>query len=332
MELSKILIIGATGRVGQHIAKASLALGHPTFLLLRDSPTPDQPMNSQRQELINSFKDLGAVILKGCLEDYESLLEAIKQVEVVISAVGHHGYSHSGTQLADQARIVEAIQEAGNIKRFLPSEFGMDVDRDLNSLTKSVLLDKVHIRRAIENAGIPYTVVSANNLFRPFLDERLPKTVQMYNSLPKEEMIIFGDGNTKAIYVAEEDVAAYTIYAVDDIRTVNKVMYIRPPKNTLSQNELVQLWEQKIGESVAKVYVSEEEIQRQIRELPYPQNLYMAFGEDLHVKGVEVQEIGEGGVEACGLYSDKVHYTTVDKHLDSLKLHLSTSQISSLSI
>lgn len=196
MEVSKVLIIGATGYVGQHIAKASLALGHPTYLLVR--PQLPTSTNPQRLELIRSFEASGAVILEGSLEDPISLVEAMKQVDVVISAVGHHGMSHSGTQLADQARIIEAIQEVGTIKRFVPSEFGVDVDwPDLHPLMKATLIDKVHTRRAIEKARIPYTIVSANNLFTPFLDHRLSKTVQSDPNL-RTAFKIFGDGNTKA--------------------------------------------------------------------------------------------------------------------------------------
>lgn len=41
--------------------------------------------------------------------DHASLVKAIKQVDVVISTVGH-------TQLGDQVKIIAAIKEAGNVK------------------------------------------------------------------------------------------------------------------------------------------------------------------------------------------------------------------------
>ena len=47
--------------------------------------------------------------LQGDLYDHESLVKAIKQVDVVISSVGH-------MQLADQVKIIAAIKEAGNVK------------------------------------------------------------------------------------------------------------------------------------------------------------------------------------------------------------------------
>lgn len=47
--------------------------------------------------------------MQGDLYDHESLVKAIKQVDVVISTAGH-------MQLADQVKIIAAIKEAGNIK------------------------------------------------------------------------------------------------------------------------------------------------------------------------------------------------------------------------
>ena len=41
--------------------------------------------------------------------DHESLVKAIKQVDVVISTVGNG-------QLNDQRKIIDAIKEAGNVK------------------------------------------------------------------------------------------------------------------------------------------------------------------------------------------------------------------------
>lgn len=46
---------------------------------------------------------------QGDLYDHGSLVKAIKQVDVVISTVGHG-------QLADQGKIIAAIKEAGNVK------------------------------------------------------------------------------------------------------------------------------------------------------------------------------------------------------------------------
>ncbi|KAF4357262.1 hypothetical protein F8388_002770 [Cannabis sativa] len=276
-EKSKVLIIGGTGYIGKFVVEASVKAGHPTFAL-------------------------------GDLYEHESLVKAIKQVDVVISTVGH-------MQVADQVKIIAAIKEAGNIKRFFPSEFGTDVDRN-NAVepAKSAFEMKVQIRRAVEAEGIPYTYV-ASNCFAGYF---LPTLIQPgATSPPRDKVIILGDGNPKAVFNKEDDIGTYTIRAVDDPRTLNKILYIRPPKNCYSFNELVALWEKKIGKTLDKVYVSEEQILKDIQESPIPINIFLSINHSAFVKGdltnFEIEP--SFGVEASQLYPD-VKYTTVEEYLD----------------
>lgn len=66
------------------------------------------------------------------------------------------------------------------------------------------------------------------------------------------------------IYVTEEDIGTYTIKAVDDPRTLNKILYLRPQANTLTFNEVVTLWEKKIGKTLERTYIPEDEILKKI--------------------------------------------------------------------
>ena len=67
-----------------------------------------------------------------------------------------------------------------------------------------------------------------------------------------------------AIFNKEDDIGTVTIRAVDDPRTLNKVLYLRPAKNIYSFNELVALWEKKIGKTLEKIYVPEEKLLKDI--------------------------------------------------------------------
>lgn len=62
-----------------------------------------------------------------------------------------------------------------------------------------------------------------------------------------------------AVFMDEDDVATYTIKAIDDPRTLNKTLYLRPPKNILSQRELIGIWEKLIGKELDKTYISAED-------------------------------------------------------------------------
>lgn len=67
------------------------------------------------------------------------------------------------------------------------------------------------------------------------------------------------------VFNKEDDIGTYTIKAVDDARTLNKTVLIKPPKNTYSFNELIDLWEKKIGKTLEKTFVPEEKLLKDIQ-------------------------------------------------------------------
>ncbi|KAJ9186562.1 hypothetical protein P3X46_002119 [Hevea brasiliensis] len=296
---SKILIVGGTGYFGKFVVEASARAGHPTFALARESTVSD-PVKGK---IIENFKNLGVTILPGDLYDHQSLVKAIKQVDVVISTVG-------ALQVADQTKIIAAINEAGNIKRFFPSEFGNDVDHvHAVEPAKSAFETKAQIRRDIEAAGIPYTYVPSN-----FFASLIIRILLQPGS---NKVTIQGDGNVKAVFNKEDDIATYTIKAVDDPRTLNKTLLIKPPNNVYTFNELVALWEKKLGKILEKTYVPEEQLLKDIQAAPIPFNVGLAINHSVFIKGDQTNfEIDPSwGVEASELYPD-VKYSTVDELLD----------------
>ncbi|KAH9656744.1 Phenylcoumaran benzylic ether reductase 1 [Citrus sinensis] len=303
--MASILSIGGTGYIGKFIVEASVKAGHPTFVLVRES-TVSGPSKSQ---LLDHFKNLGVKIVVGDVLNHESLVKAIKQVDVVISTVGH-------ALLADQVKIIAAIKEAGNVKRFFPSEFGNDVDRVHGAVepTKSTYDVKAKIRRAVEAEGIPYTYVESYFFDGYFLPNLLQPGA---TAPPRDKVVIFGDGNPKAVYNKEDDIGTYTIKAVDDPRTLNKNLYIQPPGNIYSFNDLVSLWERKIGKTLEREYVSEEQLLKNIQEAAPPHDVILSIYHSAFVKGVQTNFKIEPsfGVEASQLYPD-VKYTTVDEYLN----------------
>ncbi|XP_057964754.1 probable pinoresinol-lariciresinol reductase 3 [Malania oleifera] len=306
MGKSRILVIGATGNLGFHLAKTSLEFSHPTFALVRDSAS-SHPDKSQK---LQSLSSAGATILQGSLEDESSLIEAIKQVDVVICAV-------PAKQVHLQRHLVRAIKKVGSVKRFIPSEFGSDPDRvQIVDMHYDFYSRKAEIRRLIESEGIPHTCVSCNF----FMSYLLPSLLQPGQKVPpRDKVTIFGDGNTKGVFVKESDVATFTINTVDDPRMLNKVLYLRPSGNVYSVNELVKIWESKIGKKLEKFYVPEEEVLRKIKDTPYPECLELIFIYSAFIKGDHTYFDIEssGGVEGTQLYPH-VRYTTISDYLDTL--------------
>lgn len=113
MEKSKVLVVGGTGYIGRRIVKASLANGHPTYVLQR----PEIGLDIEKLQILLSFKKQGAHLAKASFSDHKSLVEAVKLVDVVICTMsGVHFRSHN---ILLQLKLVNAIKEAGNIKVLL---------------------------------------------------------------------------------------------------------------------------------------------------------------------------------------------------------------------
>lgn len=308
MEKSKVLIVGATGYLGKRLVRASLEEGHETYVVHR----PEIGVDIERIQMLLSFKEKGARLVPASFNDHQSLVNAVKLVDVVICAIsGVHFRSH---HILRQLNLVDAIKEAGNVKRFLPSEFGTDPARMKNAIEPGRVTfdDKMVVRKAIEDANIPFTYISANCFAGYFLGG----LCQPGYILPsRESVLLLGDGNKKAIYVDEDDIAKYTIKTIDDPRTLNKTVYLRPPKNILSQREVVQVWEKLIGKELQKSSISEEEFLATLKEQDYAQQVGLGHYYHVCFEGCLANfEIGSDGVEASELYPE-VEYTSVEEYM-----------------
>ncbi|KAF8364756.1 hypothetical protein HHK36_033268 [Tetracentron sinense] len=207
-ELSKVLIFGGTGYIGQYMVRASVMMGHPTYVYARPI-TPNT--GSSKLELHHEFISVGVTIFQGELDEHEKLVLVLQQVDVVISTLPF-------PQILDQFKIIDAMKIAGNIKRFFPSDFGNEEDRVIALPPFQAFLDrKKKIRRATEAAGIPYTFVSANCLVRL-------RGLFAPSTRAKRRSLVYGSGEVKVVLNFEEDIAAYTIKAANDPRACNRMI------------------------------------------------------------------------------------------------------------
>ncbi|XP_037483336.1 isoflavone reductase homolog [Triticum dicoccoides] len=309
MEKSRVLVVGGTGYIGRRIVKASLAQGHKTYLLMR----PEIGLDIDKLQMLLSFKAQGARLLEASLDDQPGLVAAVKQVDVVVSAMsGVHFRSHN---LHLQLKLLEAIKEAGNVKRFLPSEFGMDPARMGHALEPGRITfdEKMEIRRAIEEGNIPHTYISANCFAAYFV----PNLCQMRTLLPpKEKVHVYGDGNVKAIFVDEDDIAAYTIKCVDDPRALNKTIYLRPQENILSQNELIAKWEKLSEKVLKKIPIPSDEFLASMKGTDLANQVGIGHYYHIFYEGCLTNfDIRDDGEEEASLLYPEVQYTRMDEYM-----------------
>ncbi|GFZ17088.1 pinoresinol reductase 2 [Actinidia rufa] len=199
MEKSKVLIVGGTGYLGRRLVVACLGQGHETYVLHR----PEIGADVDKAQMLLSYKERGAHLIPGSFGDHRSLVDAMKLVDVVICAIsGVHPYSEPHHILL-QLKLVDAIKEAGNVKRFFPSEFGTDPARMEGAMEPGRVTfdDKMMVRRAIQDAKIPHTYVSAN-CFAGYIVGGLCQPGKIFPS--RDHVVLLGDGNQKGQNYAEQ--------------------------------------------------------------------------------------------------------------------------------
>ncbi|WCJ27430.1 Eugenol synthase 1 [Euphorbia peplus] len=303
---SKILIFGASGYIGNYMVKASISLGHPTYVYVRPISSHS---DASKIDVLNRFRSMGVTVVHGELNEHEKIVDLLRQVDVVISLL-------PVPLFLEQFNIIDAIKAAGNIKRFIPSEFGVEVDKVKNTLPAfEYALDKKRkIRRVIEEAGIPHTFVCANACAAYFVNYLLHPHQHELKS--DNEIVVYGTGTAKVALNYEEDIAMYTIKAADDPRTLNRILVIRPEKNIISQLQLIHLWEEKSGSTSNKIYIPQKQLVELSQVLPHPENVKMAIVESLLAKGDTMSYVlEENDVEASKLYPE-YEYTSIDQLLD----------------
>ena len=63
-----------------------------------------------------------------------------------------------------------------------------------------------------------------------------------------------------AYFVAGSDIGKFTVKSMNDVRTLNKTVHFRPPSNLFNINELASLWEEKIGRTLPRLVMTEDDL------------------------------------------------------------------------
>jgi uncharacterized protein YbjT (DUF2867 family) len=155
----KILVSGATGQQGGSLARLLLQKKHKVYALTRNT------QSSAAQDLRN----MGASIVKGDLDDPNSLQHAVKDVQSVFLMGtpfedGTEGETRRGKSMAD-------IAKENNIEHLVYSSVA---NADKNTGIPH-FESKYKVEQHIKNLGLPYTIIGPTffmeNLLGPGLEQ-----------------------------------------------------------------------------------------------------------------------------------------------------------------
>ncbi|RWD69813.1 NmrA family NAD(P)-binding protein [Mesorhizobium sp.] len=251
----RVLLIGATGRMGSHFVDALCAKGHEVAALVRASQEAAGPRRAQRLAVM---KDKGIDVVTGELADQDLLDRLAAGVDAIISCVDHRP-----DHLQAQANLAVAASRSDRVCRIVPSQFGID-----SRLYGKARVEHGDVKRAMQEAfvtsGKPVTFVHTNGL----AGEWVGSLGQLGLTSPPESAVeIYGNGAVPFSTVAPEDVAALVTEALFDDRAAGRHVAIIPPDNLLTQEQLVSAWEERTGRSLRRITVSPAALDARIEAL-----------------------------------------------------------------
>lgn len=226
-----ILVVGATGRLGGTIAHRLLADGRPVRILVRPQ--------SDYQSLVQA----GAEPVIGDLKNPASLVSACDGIEAIITTANAAGRGGDDTfQTVDDEgneNLINAAVEAG-VERFV---FTSILGSDPNSPVPLMRAKGVTEER-LRASGLAYTITQA--------DAHMDLLIPVVLGVPLgrgEPVRLVAEGRRKHSFVAQEDVAAYTVAALDHPAARNQVIPIGGPE-PLSWRDIVSATEQEFGRAI----------------------------------------------------------------------------------
>jgi len=159
---TKVLVVGATGRTGQHIVREALGASYEVTALVRN-PAHKLPAHPRLQ-----------VMIGGVVDDPLGLDRAMQGQDVVISALGR-GQSLTSTNLIQRCvpPILSAMKTHGIRRLIFTSAIGVgETIRDaplvprivISVLLRSIYADKVVGEAEIQRSDLDWTLVQPPQL------------------------------------------------------------------------------------------------------------------------------------------------------------------------
>lgn len=215
---SSVLIAGATGGLGSHIAKEFLHEKNVKVSLL---------VRKESEAKAEELKKLGAHIVHGDLVQgtVEELVHALKGIEVVVSAVyGDPEFLYDG-----QSKLLKAAKQAG-VKKFVPSSFGVDYNKV--PYGGSIVYDpKKKLYDEVKHSGLEFTSVN-NHAFAEYA--ATPYFLFDYN---KDTHVLKynGDLNIQVDVTTLQDVGKFTVEAALRHDIKNRDVNVRSDVKTVKE-------------------------------------------------------------------------------------------------
>ncbi|KAI1615094.1 isoflavone reductase [Exophiala viscosa] len=264
----KLLIIGATGLIGKYITLA-LVQSKSKFDRIAILTSADTVQNKVQE--IEDLKKEGVDIIVGDVTNFKDVVDAYRDIDTVISAVGRNVIEH-------QVELIRLANDSDTVHRFFPSEYGTDIEYSPASANEKPHQKKLIVRAAMKSCdNLDYTYVVTG----PYADLCLGPMMGQLGSFDviKKEAVLLDDGNLKTSYTTMRDVGnLVTLAALHPEVSRNKALKVN--SFTATDMEILQEFEEQTGNKWKISYTSMGQLKK-IEQEAWSNGAPMATGATL---------------------------------------------------
>jgi uncharacterized protein YbjT (DUF2867 family) len=225
-----LLIIGGTGTLGRQIVLQALTKGYQVRCLVRNF------------RKANFLKEWGVELVYGDLNRPETIPPCLKGITAIIDASTSRANELDSLKTVDwngKVCLIEAA-EAANIQRFI--FFSAQNVEQFSNIPLMKLKQGIEIK--LKKSDVPCTIFRLTGFYQGLIEQY---AIPILENLP----IWVTNENTYVSYMDTQDIAKFSLRALQLPQTINKTFFLGGLKGWVS-SDIIDLCEQLAGQS-AKV-------------------------------------------------------------------------------
>ena len=253
-----ILIFGATGLIGEHITNA-IVESSSKFGRIAIFTSPDTISN--KKDEIEKLRSRKVEIIPGDITSAQDINGALNGFDTIVSCVGR-------TVIHTQLQILQLADKHPDIKRFLPSEYGTDIEYWPSSKDEKPHQQKLRVRAAMKDVkDLEYTYVVTGpygDADKALFLSAAPPANEGGGSfdVKRKRAVLLGSGDGKISLTTMRDVGKLVVAALLSPEAArNKALHVN--SFTTTPKEIVAEFEKQTGgQSWDVAFTSVEELKK----------------------------------------------------------------------
>ncbi|MCB9289776.1 MAG: SDR family oxidoreductase [Lewinellaceae bacterium] len=273
-----ILVIGATGILGNEICQLLAAEGKETRAMAR--------LTSDKMK-VRKLEQMGITIATGDLREPDSTGPALKKIDTVITTVSSMPFSYvpgdndiQHVDLNGMKALIDNAKAAG-VRHFIYTSFSKQIDEDIPLRNA-----KRAIEQYLRQSGMAYTILRPSCFMEVWL------TPAVGFDAENGKVQVFGDGRKPVSYISYKDVAKFAVRSIENPAARNAILELGGPE-MLSQLDAVKIFEEIEGRKFEINHVPVEALRKQMNAATDPMQksfsglmLSVAKGDPIDMKEV----------------------------------------------